>query len=259
MFPIFLYNGSWKGLLSCIQEIFEKDMPDCEIRKSESGKAYLFGNPILLKTDEKKITKLKETVCLKMGENTLRILYYAFLSEDPAIENTILHYIKLGFSLGKKIHNMLQNDYVNRIETMSKKVIREKHRYLGLLRFEELPNHVLYAQFEPDYFVLPLLAKPFFDRLGSEDFIIFDQRRKKAIIKERTEFYFQVLDEEMVQELRDSSKDQTYETLWITYFKTVAITLRKNLKLQRNKVPLKCVPYLTEGTAIQEEYGFEEN
>jgi len=258
MFPLYQYDGSWKGLLSCLQNIQEQEILDCEIQKAGSGQSHLFGNPILVKADERKIAQIKEFIQSKMGENTLRILYLSFLSEDPTIENTIFHYLKLGFSVGKKIHNMLQNDYVNRVETLSKKVLREKHRYLGLLRFEELPNRVLYAQFEPDYFILPLLAKPFFDRLGSEDFIIFDQRRKKAILKERNELYFQVLDEEMIRVLKNGSKDLTYETLWITYFKTIAITLRKNLKLQRSKVPIKCVPYLTEGSAIQEEYGFEE-
>ena len=48
---------------------------------------------------------------------------------------------------------------------------------LGFLRFEELSGGVLYAQMEPPYAVLPLIAPHFADRLRQENWIIHDLKR----------------------------------------------------------------------------------
>ena len=249
-----IYDGSWNGLLTTFQVCLDRNISLGEISKEQTQTCSLFGEPEKVQTNLISCCKLKELIKTKMGENPLRLMYHAYLSEEKSMEDTLYQYLVLGLKKGKLISNFLTNDYVYRVETIAKKVMREKHRYLGLLRFSTIGD-ILYAEFEPDYFILPLLAKPFFDRLGSEDFIIFDKKRKKLLLKERGELFYQTVDEELIATLHAKTSDTTYEQLWVTYFKTISITLRKNLKLQRSKVPFKCVPYLTESIAIQEEYG----
>jgi probable DNA metabolism protein len=248
------YDGSWNGLLTTFQYCLSRNIELCEITNQQAESATLFGGSEEIQTSFGEAIKIKDQIKSTMGQQPLRLMYHAYLSQEKTIENTLFQYLLLGLKMGKPIRNFLTNDYVNRVEILAQKVMREKHRYLGLLRFSTIGD-ILYAEFEPDYFILPLLAKPFFDRLGSEDFIIFDKKRKKAIIKEQEDLYFQDVDENLIANLQAKTPDKTYERLWVVYFKTIAITLRKNLKLQRSRVPFKCVPYLTESTAIQEEYG----
>lgn len=248
------YDNTWNGLLSTFQHCLSQDILSVEITSNSTQITSLFGVPETIKTDLAKVAKLKDKIKTTLGENPLRLMYHAYLSEEKTIEDTLYQYLLLGLREGKKINNFLTNDYVHRVETLAKKVMREKHRYLGLLRFATIQGDILLAEFEPDYFILPLLAKPFFDRLGSEDFIIFDKKRRKVLIKEGEELFYQPIDNDLLALIQKARDDKTYENLWITYFKTIAITLRKNLKLQRSRVPFKCVPYLTESIAIQEEY-----
>jgi probable DNA metabolism protein len=250
-----VYDSSWNGLLTTFNHCLNQDIQIAEIVSLQTQTFSLFGEPVIVNTNLMEAGKLKEYIKKRMGENPLRLMYHAWLSEERSIEDALYQYLLLGLREGKKFSNFLTNEYVLHIETLAKKVMREKHRYLGLLRFTTIQDDILLAEFEPDYFILPLLAKPFFDRLGSEDFIIFDKKRKKILIKEQGNLYFQTVDDELISSLKTQQDDKTYENLWITYFKTIAITLRHNLKLQRSRVPFKCVPYLTESTAIQEEYG----
>lgn len=251
-----IYDDTWNGLLTTFQYCLNQGIQSAEIVSSSIQEATsLFGEPEIVNTNLTKARKLKDDIKSELGENPLRLMYHAFLSEKKTIEDTLFQYLRLGFQEGKKFSNFLTNEYIHRVETLAKKVMREKHRYLGLLRFTTIQDNILMAEFEPDYFILPLLAKPFFDRLGSEEFIIFDKKRKKALIKERDELYFQTVDDALMASLKNQQYDKTYENLWITYFKTIAISLRHNIKLQRSRVPFKCVPYLTESIAIQEEYG----
>jgi probable DNA metabolism protein len=249
----FVYDGSWNGLLTTFQTCLSRNIHFCEITRKQEESASLFGESEVVQTNITQAIKLKEQIKSKMGQHPLRLIYHAYLSEEKSIDDTLYHYLQIGLKMGKQISNFLTNDYVHRVETIAQKVMREKHRYLGLLRFSSLED-LLYAEFEPEYFILPLLAKPFFDRLGSEDFVIFDKKRKKAVIKEQGELYFQDVDDDLIANLQAKTPDKTYDMLWVTYFKTIAITLRRNLKLQRSRVPFKCVPYLTESIAIQEEY-----
>lgn len=248
------YDSTWDGLLTAFCWCLQNSIQPENISSEQSGHESLFGNPKIIKTNRTEARSLKDRIKIKMGTHPLRYMYHAYLSEEKSMEDTLYQYLLLGLDIGKQVNNLLTNDYVHRVHRIANKVMREKHRYLGLLRFNSIGD-ILFAEFEPDYFILPLLAKPFFDRLGSEDFVIFDKKRKKAVIKEQGNLYFQVVDESLIIKIKAKVSDKTYENLWIAYFKTIAITLRHNLKLQRNRVPFKCVPYLTESIAIQEEYG----
>ena len=250
----FVYDNTWDGLLTTFQWCLHNNIQPEDISPEQSGVNSLFGSPQAIQTIKSDAVNLREQIKTKMGTYPLRYMYHAYLSEAKSMEDTLYQYLLLGLQMGKHINNFLTNDYVHRVHTIANKVMREKHRYLGLLRFSSI-GETLFSEFEPDYFILPLLAKPFFDRLGSEDFVIFDKKRKKALIKEQDNLYFQNVDEALIANLLTKASDKTYEQLWITYFKTIAITLRRNLKLQRSRVPFKCVPYLTESIAIEEEYG----
>ena len=53
---------------------------------------------------------------------------------------------------------------------ISKYVGHENHKFKGFLRFKELENNVLYAEFSPENDILFLLSKHFEKRLKNKEF-----------------------------------------------------------------------------------------
>lgn len=53
---------------------------------------------------------------------------------------------------------------------------RELHAYKGLLRFKEIQDNFLFAEFEPNNDILELLTYHFKNRLRNEKFVIYDKK-----------------------------------------------------------------------------------
>lgn len=104
----------------------------------------------------------------------------------------------------------------------------------GFLRFQELENHVLFAKMEPENNIIYALCKHFSKRFANENFIIYDIKRQIYGIYVAKKLYFikgKEIDIFMTQE------EKNIEELWQTFFNTIGIEERKNLKCQRNFMP----------------------
>lgn len=60
---------------------------------------------------------------------------------------------------------------------MARKVSRESHRMLGLIRFRNLPEDIYYAPIKPDFNILTILAPHFARRLPSQKWVIHDKKK----------------------------------------------------------------------------------
>jgi probable DNA metabolism protein len=110
----------------------------------------------------------------------------------------------------------------------------------GFVRFEELEDGVLYAKIEGKFNILPFLGKHFTKRLSGCNFIIHDTKRELAYLNGKIH---QVADFKIPTLSKDEAK---FQKLWKIFFNKVAISERKNLKLQQNFVPLLYRKYMTE-------------
>ena len=84
------------------------------------------------------------------------------------------------------------------------------------------------------------MARHFEDRLPSENFIIYDEKREKCIIHPyRGEWYLRTRVKEDDFMARDESDSQQFfAMLYKEFCRTIAIKERKNEKLQQNMLPL---------------------
>ena len=91
--------------------------------------------------------------------------------------------------------------------------------------------------------VSTLLAPHFVDRLPSEDWMIIDDNRRRAVVHPADQpYYLTSLSEEEMSEFlaRESAAKDTdsMTALWKTFFQTIGIKERKNPVCQRNLIPL---------------------
>jgi probable DNA metabolism protein len=138
--------------------------------------------------------------------------------------------------MGSRIDSDHTNKDVINVHNLSDKVSKERHRLLGLLRFQEVGD-VLYAPLTPDNDVIELLADHFTDRMKNEKFIIHDKKRNKAVIYNREEWM--IRDFEYQEDVFVSQRERNFQEMWKGYFDHIGIKERKNPLLQRQFVPTR--------------------
>ncbi|MPW26744.1 DUF4130 domain-containing protein [Alkalibaculum sp. M08DMB] len=230
----YLYDDTFDGLLTaCYNHYYKKTCSGIFSKVSyqvslveiyEEIETNLVDSDIMYRT-------IKNELSLDVLKNVL----HCFLSDNINKEKYILDYLNLGFKMGKAFNNYHTHDAVLPLLQIVKKVKMESHRFLGYVRFTLLGS-VLYCGIHPSFNILPIIADHFSDRFKSEAFIIHDKNRNTAIVSKEGKWVMATFDKNIYQDIKGQD---IYEELWKTYFKTIGIESRKNLKLQQSFVPLK--------------------
>lgn len=240
---VYVNDGSFEGLLTSIYDAYyRKDNPE-EIFKSYDFQGGLISEPVFIETNEEKYSKVYESIKGKIGMNAIYTIYYSYLSCNPNIETLIYKYIRLGFKLGNKIEDFFHHPTVMSIEKEKNRVLGERHRILGFVRFSLIQNKVYYASIEPDNDILALITPHFANRFKNNNFIINDIKRNKCSIYSNGEWELQ--DDCNIDYIKNSSLDE-FESLWKTYFKYTNIKERQNLTLQKHHMPKRYWKHLIE-------------
>ena len=135
---------------------------------------------------------------------------------------------------------------VNEGLKISKYVSRENHKFKGFLRFVELKNKVLYAEFSPSNNIIFLLSKHFKKRLSNEYWVIKDVGRNIISIYNKKDFY--ILDGNNFKLTVNDKSDleEDIENMWKEFYKVIGIKERKNDRCRMNFMPKKYWKYITE-------------
>lgn len=238
---IYTYDGSFDGLLCCIYAHYYEG-PAMAIYEKDKFQPQLFEEVIFIEVEEAKAKKVYDAIHKKLSSETYWDIYRTFLSNEEMKDIYVLRYLITAFKMGSKIDLLHAHKDTLPVRRISRQVGFEKHRFLGLLRFEEV-EEVLYAKFEPDHNVLVLLGEHFSDRLANERFVIHDVKRGQAIISNFGKWGIVPFD---LPEYEVSETEKMFQELWKGYFKSIAIEARKNLNLQQNYVPLKYRKHILE-------------
>ncbi|NLO99491.1 MAG: DUF4130 domain-containing protein, partial [Clostridiaceae bacterium] len=132
---------------------------------------------------------------------------------------------------------------VLRVHDLAYKVSGEVHRFLGILRFKKLNSGLYYSKIEPDNNITMLIAEHFKERLSDQPWIIHDAKRNVFALYDTNQVIFT---KEDISVYTDNGADETFEELWKSYFKAIAIENRKNPKLQKQFLPRRYWKNLTE-------------
>lgn len=245
---VYVYDGSFEGLLTAIHEAYYRRETPSRIIAGAQKIGYvqesLLDENVYILTDPEKSDRVYRSIVEKISEECLQNIYHVFLSELADAGTWIYQYLRLGWKMGAKVDQHLSDERVLQIANTAKKVTREVHRMVGLIRFKLLENRVFYAQMEPDYNILELLSPHFAERFADQHWIIHDIRRNQAALYDQKGWFITELTLENHPTL--NLKEADYQEFWQRYFKAIAIQSRVNPKLQRQHMPRRYWKHLVE-------------
>lgn len=251
---VYCYDGTFEGLLTSVFEVYErKEQPKSFLTAQTSG--GLFADKHEVVTCAKKSERVWHGVKKIGGVLTCEHLYYTFLSQEEGFEMHFLRYCQHLFLCNRSVMKDLANVDVLKVFQLSRKVSREAHRILMFLRFEQAADGTYFAPYAPKYDVIPLVTGHFRERFADQTWVIFDSVRNYGVYYDAhadsiekftiTDPAFNKFTGKLLPNSEHPEEDN-WQTLWQSYFKSMAIQERKNLKLQRNLMPKRFWKYLTE-------------
>jgi probable DNA metabolism protein len=166
-----------------------------------------------------------------------------YYSEAETREIAILNFLRLGFKIGAPVLDMLANDTVSAVTGIARNVSRESGYYKEFLRFSDY-NGALVAIIEPKNFVLPMIIDHYCDRFPSEQFLIYDEKHKHAIVHHNGKSA--IIPLENLELPETNAKEEKYRALWKRFYDTIAIEGRISPKLRMNNMPKRYWKHLTE-------------
>ncbi len=234
-------EDSLEGILTAIYEAFvEKNKRqefhdgDIAIAIGENHTITLFAEHKIVNTDLDKAQKTLLSIQKKISLLAYKKVLSALCHYDLERANVVLGFLIKGFPMGPRVLEDMADPYVMRVIELARKVDNESHMFCGVVRFFDL-GKFLYSEIEPKCHVLPQIMEHFADRYPNEHYVIYDKRRRVALIHlAYAESVFVSGDEWNI----DLSQHEDYfERLWSQYFKTIAIEERYNPRCQNNLIP----------------------
>jgi len=229
-------------MLCCIYEsYYQKELPALIFNYSEV-QATLF--PIKeIDTDFTAAKKVERSIYESISEEAMRLVRLCYYSEAVNRETAVLNFLRLGYKIGASITDMLTNDTVKTVLDIARSVSREGMFYKEFLRFSDY-NGSLVSIIEPKNFVLPMLIHHYSDRFPSEQFLIYDETHKYALVYQKGKSTIIPLDN--LELPKACEKEKKYRALWKTFYNTIAIEGRINHKLRMNNMPKRYWKHMTE-------------
>ena len=253
---IVMYDGSFEGLMTAVFEVYEYKITAPNIVNGKGQTVVLFGAVHNVQTNQNKTARVFKSLKDKLTPNAFSQLYKVFLSEEKGIENVIYRYIAYVLASKMAVENNYSNADVLTMQQISRKVHREKHRMEAFVRFQLTKDGLYYCLVQPDFNVLPLISKHFENRYADQRWLIYDSSRKYGLY-----YDLQTVEEVSLNFENDMNnaadlksicdeKEELYQQLWCTYFSSVNIAARKNMKLHIRHIPKRYWRHLTEKRAL---------
>ena len=241
---IITYDGTFEGLLTVVYDCYYKKLTPDHIQGEKDVEKDFVSQYIYIETQQEKAERVYGAIEEKISPQALKNCYYAYLSHEDTKALTIYYYIRLGFKKGRDVDALLTHKTVAKLQGMVQKVVRERHRMLGLTRFMELEGGSLLAKIQPKYNILSLIAPHFAERLGKERWIIHDEGRDLMVIGTKGKWLLR--DYIGKGPLKLHKKEEMFQSLWREFHQSIAIKDRKNVKLQQQFMPKRYWENLTE-------------
>jgi len=238
----YLYDGSFEGLLSCVYEsYYEKELPSLIFGPDEMQETLF---PVKeIETNHEHAHKVEISIKKSISGEAFYLVRMCYYSCTENREIIILNFLRLGYKTGPSVTSMLADDTVKAITDIARSVSRESMYYKEFLRFSDY-NGALVSIIEPKNFVLPMIVHHYCDRFPSEQFLIYDETNKYALVYQNGKCSIIPLDHLEVP--KACEKEEKYRALWKQFYNTIAIEGRINPKLRMNNMPKRYWKHLTE-------------
>ena len=250
---IYVYDGSFEGLLCCVFECFEKRETPAAILTEYDRNPTLFPEKYI-ETDAEKYTRVKKGIITRVSMEAYELIENVYFSCHPEKELLVCDFARLGIANGKKITSCWANETVNQVLRASKHLSGEAHQLLGFVRFSDY-NGVLVSVIEPKNFVLPRLASHFCERYANEAFMIYDKTHGSALIYRPGES--RIIPVSDFEEPPADAEELHFRRMWKAFYDTIAIKERENPRCRMGHMQKRYWSRLTElqdtGYGLKEE------
>lgn len=255
---VYLTDGSFDGLLCAIFASYSHPHPSA-IAHRDHYQANIFDAPLTINTDADIVARVLKGIGDVGGPRAIKWCYKTFLSELEDANLLIWRVVRLLMHTrdGDILSNYGNTDIL-RLRQIVKMMDREIHRMHAFVRFQEAASGRYYAIIEPDFDVLPLLDDHFQHRFADMEWTIFDARRGYGLAFDKNACSFvdnidEILNAELGQldERHLADHEKAFQGLWHTYFSSVNIRARKNIKHHERQLPRRYWKYLSEKMTVK--------
>ena len=240
---VFVCDNEFMSIMTAIYDAWAwsigRGHDKVHIELAGSNSYTLFTEYIDIKADEEKCRKVVRSIKNKLSEEIFGEVFLATLSDKEDKAEAIYHFLVLAFKEGRRVLSMLGDTRAMRLFEIVRYVKNEWGFSREFLRFKKLKSGGLFAKLKPNNDIITLLAPHFADRLPEENWMIYDERRKVAVVHPRRGGWFVTTDEISFDNITYAKDEEEYQKLWKTFFNTIAIKERINYKLQRQVMPLR--------------------
>lgn len=245
----YICENSIDGILTGVYNAYadKHSLREIHLTIREPENLSLFTQCIPVETDSKKAAKVAHTLKARFGQDFYETIYQAAMAGDVPGKSTmdkadaIYETIALALSSGDGTKTLLSlgEPCVFRVFELCRATGREAMHLLGFVRFQELENGILFSKIHPNHHVLPILGKHFSDRLPEENFMIYDENRRLALLHPAKEHFFLADADQLdlAATKHFSANEAQFQSLWVTFFHSITIDARKNPALQSQMIP----------------------
>ncbi len=239
---VYCYDGSFEGLMCCVFESYiSREMP-ADVLPEDAQLPLLL--PIkAIETEAVRALRVLRAIPEKIGHDAADLIRRAYLTCHPQKELLILRFLRLGFSAGPKVMNMLTDGTVHALFAAVNHMDREAHLYKGFVRFSDTSG-VLTAQIEPKNIVLPLIAQHFAERYPGEKFLIHDKTHGMVLLYQNGTL--QICGADAYEPPLPNEEELKFRDLWRLFYDTIEISERHNPKCRRGHMPMRYWRCMTE-------------
>lgn len=264
MKQVYICSDTITGIFSAFYDAW-KERRDQEVGIGLKGnmEQRLFCEYTEVQETEQKAAAIKHLIQKHLGDSVYADMYYALLSEHAGKAEAVFHVMQTARTIknSKKIMEHLSNPDVEMVFELSRRVKNESHQFMEFLRFRELENGVLFSEIRPENRVLVCIGDHFADRLPLENWAVYDKTHEAFILHRSRRPWVLVQGETLDQEVigRISEKERKMEQLWNGFFEAVSIQERENPVCQRNHLPYRFRPDMTEFICEEKHYKYKES
>lgn len=247
---VYVCEDSFDGILCGVYDAWmsRKGHDHVRLEIGGTGDMELFCEYVPVPVLPEKTEKVISSIRRKISERVYKKVYTASLSQEPGRADIIYRFLIDGFRYGEGVLSMLHLPSVFELFRLCRFVLNESHLLKEFARFSRTEEGLLVSRIGPKNDVLPMLALHFADRLPSENWMIYDENRERAVLHPADGEWFLVRanDREWMMGLDWKTDEEEYQAMWKMFCQTIAIPERKNYVCQRNHLPLRYRPYMTE-------------
>ena len=244
---VYKYDGTIDGLFSAVFESFAcKETPDSIT--TDNIQLMLDCKVKTIETNFEYSKRVINCIYKLAGINALNDIRYAFRSGDEQKEIKIFSYVCKTVREKRNIANKFSEQVVMDFYDTIRKIGHESHRMKGFLRFNECEGGFFYAHFSPDNDIVDLMIPHFTARFKNIPFVIHDVKRNVLALYNGVES--KVIKGTKAITVYFTKRESAFQGLWKTYYNTVNIEERKNIKLMKSFLPIKYWEHLTEKVSV---------